>query len=110
MPSVQDILTKWGVPAPQTSICNPKNLALLLQKFSFSEAAHWFDITGSFAGDCEIWLNPGAFPPGAKTPLAALSPAQPKHGVKIIALAPMPRLQIFIGGADCRIFTGAVPW
>lgn len=107
MASVLEKLGEWGFTAPDVTLCTSQNLALPLQKFTFTEAARWFDITGSFAGDCEIWLNPAHFPPGAKTPIAALNPAQPKHGIKLAALAPMPRLQIFIGGDGCRIFTGA---
>jgi acetyltransferase-like isoleucine patch superfamily enzyme len=108
MASVHEKLGEWGFTAPDVTLCTPQNLALPLQKFTFAEAARWFDISGHFAADCEIWLNPAAFPPGAKTPITALNPAQPKQGIKIAAMTPVPRLQIFIGGDDCRIFTGAM--
>jgi acetyltransferase-like isoleucine patch superfamily enzyme len=104
---VRAALSAWGDPG--TVICNPQSLALPLQKFTFSQAQNWFAITGSFAGDCEIWLNPAAFPPGVRMPVTALNPAQPRRGIKIVALAPAPEVQLFIGGDDLRVFIGATP-
>lgn len=109
MPSVRDILTEWGALAHGTTICAAKNLAVRLQKFSVAEAARWFTISTGFAEDAEFWLSPENFPPGGKMLLTALNPATPKSGLKIVILAPMPGLQLFVGGADCRVFIGATP-
>lgn len=109
MPIVQDILTEWGAFAHGTTICNPQVPTLALQRFTVAQAQNWFTITDNFADDCEIWLNPAAFPPGIKTSITAVGPGQPKRGIKIVALAPTPALQLFIGGDDARVFIGAVP-
>lgn len=109
MADVREALTQWGDLTQGINICNPQSLALPLQKFTFAQAQNWFAITGSFAADCEIWLNPAAFPLDHKTPISAFNPAQPKHGIKIVALAPAPELQLFIGGDDVNVFIGAVP-
>jgi acetyltransferase-like isoleucine patch superfamily enzyme len=106
---VKDILENWDALAHGIDLCGPDSLALPLQKFTFAQAQTWFSITGNFADDCEIWLNPQKFPAGVKSPITAAKPALLMRGIKIAMLGPNPGLQLFIGGSDCLVFIGAVP-